>query len=189
MTAYVKHASVPPHLVDDRDPPAIALLKEDHQILRALFDLVETVGDDVLFSIAGDICIRLVIHMAVEEHLLYPTLKPAIGVREVDEGIVEHEVTKRLVSDLMDMTGREEMFRPKLRVLGELTVNHIDEEERVLFRDAQKAWKEGKVDLVELGTEMSRHRRELFDLVGSAAADTRTIDLEMVGEAIEDLPQ
>jgi len=44
MTAYVKRASVPPHLVDDRDPPAIALLKEDHQVLRALFDLVETVG-------------------------------------------------------------------------------------------------------------------------------------------------
>ena len=189
MTAYVKRASVPPHLVDDRDPPAIALLKEDHQVLRALFDLVETVGDDVLFPVAGDICIRLAIHMAVEEHLLYPALKPVIGVREVDEGIVEHQVTKRLISDIMEMTGREEIFRARVHVLGEETVHHIDEEDRVLFPHARKAWEEGKIDLVELGTEMSTHRRELFDLAGSAASDTQTIDLKLVGETIEELPQ
>ena len=52
MTAYVKRASVAPHMADDRDPTAIALLKEDHQVLRALFDLVETVRDDVLFPVA-----------------------------------------------------------------------------------------------------------------------------------------
>ncbi len=45
MRAYAGGARVPPHLVDDRDPPAIALLKEDHQLIRALFDLIETVGD------------------------------------------------------------------------------------------------------------------------------------------------
>ena len=189
MTAYVKRASVPPHMVDDRDPPAIALLKEDHQVLRALFDLVETVGDDVLFAVAGDICIRLAIHMAVEEHLLYPALKPVIGAREVDEGIVEHQVTKRLISDIMEMTGREELFRARVHVLGEETVHHIDEEDRVLFPHARKAWEEGKIDLVELGTEMTRHRRELFDLAGSAASDTRTIDIQLVGETIEELPQ
>lgn len=189
MTAHVKRASVPPHLVDDRDPPAIALLKEDHQVLRALFDLVETVGDDVLMPVAGDICIRLAIHMAVEEHLLYPALKPAIGASEIDEGIVEHEVTKRLISDIMEMTGREQIFRARVHVLGEETVHHIDEEDRGLFQHARKAWEEGKVDLVELGMEMSRYRRELFDRASSAAADTNTIDLELVGDAIEELPQ
>ena len=87
------------------------------------------------------------------------------------------------------MTGREELFRAKVHVLGEETVHHINEEDRGLFRHARKAWEEGKIDLVELGTEMSRHRRELFDLVGSVAADTRIIDLELAGESIEELPQ
>ena len=189
MTAYAKRASVAPHLVDDRDPPAIALLKEDHQILRALFDLVETTAADALFPVAGDICIRLVIHMAIEEHLLYPALRPVIGASEIDEGIVEHQVTKRLISDIMEMTGREEIFRARIHVLGEATVHHFNGEDRVLFRHARKAWEEGKIDLVQLGTEMSRHRRELFDLVGSVAADTRTLDVEPVGEAIEEVPQ
>lgn len=189
MTAYVRQASFPPHLVDDRDPPAIALLKEDHQMLRALFDMIETVGDDVIFPIAGEICVRLAIHMALEEQFFYPALKSVMAFNEIDEGIVEHEVTKRLISDIMGMTGREELFRAKVHVLGEATIHHIDEEDRVLFRDARKAWQEGKIDLVQLGTEMSRHRRELFDLVGSVAADTHTIDLQLVGETIEELPQ
>jgi hemerythrin-like domain-containing protein len=189
MTAYVKHASVAPHLVDHRDPPAIAMLKEDHQVLRALFDLVEKVDDDVVFAMAAEICIRLAIHMAVEEHILYPALRPVIDASEIDEAIVEHQVAKRLISDIMEMTGREELFRARVHVLGEETVHHIDEEDRVLFRDARKAWEKGKIDLVELGTEMSRRRRELFDLVGSVAADTRTIDIEPVGDAIEELPQ
>jgi hypothetical protein len=189
MTAYVKRASVPPHLIDDGDPPAIALLKEDHQMLRALFDFVGTVADDLLFPIAGEICIRLAVHMAVEERLLYPALKAVIGASEIDEGIVEHQVTKRLISDIMGMTGREELFKASVHVLAEETVHHIDEEDRILFRQARKAWEEGKIDLVSLGNEMSRHRRELFDQVGSAAADTHNIDLKLVGDAIEELPQ
>ncbi len=188
MTAYIKRASVPPHLVDERDPPAIALLKEDHQILRALFDLVETVGEDVFFPIAGEICVRLAIHLAVEEHLLYPALKPVIGASEIDEAIAEHGVAKSLISDIMEMTGREELFRARVHVLGEQTVHHIDEEDRVLFPHAREAWEEGRIDLVELGSEMSRHRRELFDLVGSVAADARGCDVDLTASAVERVP-
>jgi iron-sulfur cluster repair protein YtfE (RIC family) len=189
MTAYVKRASVPPHLVDDRDPPAIALLKEDHQIMRALFDLVEKIGDDVVFSIAGDLCIRLMVHMAIEEQLFYPALKPVLGVRDIDEAIVEHQVAKRLIADIMAMTGREEIFRARVHVLGEETVHHFDEEDGILFPHSRQAWEAGKIDLVELGTEMAERRRELFDIVGSVAADTHTIDAEPLGEAIEELSQ
>ena len=189
MTAYVRQASFPPHLVDHRDPPAIALLKEDHQMLRALFDMIETADDDVVYPIAGEISVRLAIHMAVEEQLFYPALRSVIGVDDIDQGIVEHEVAKRLISDIMEMTGREELFRARVHVLGEATVHHVDEEDRVLFRDARRAWEEGKIDLVELGKQMRRQRRELFDLVGLVSADSHTIDLELVGETIEELPQ
>ena len=36
---------------------------------------------------------------------------------------------------------------------------------------------------------MSGYRRELFDRAGSAASDTHTIDLQLVGETIEELPR
>jgi hypothetical protein len=189
MTAYVKNASVPPHLVDDRDPPAIEQLKEDHQILRALFDLFETVGEDVLFPIAGEICIRLAIHMNLEEEFLYPSLKAVVDSDEIDDAMLEHQLAKRLISDIMDMTGREGPLRAKVHALGEVVIRHIDAEDRELLRDARRAWEDGKVDLVAIGIQMHSRRRDLFTLVGSAAAETRGFDIELAADAVERLPQ
>jgi len=102
MTAYVKNASVPPHLVDTRDPPAIALLKEDHQIFRALFDLIETIGEEVLFPLAGEICIRLVIHMNLEEEFFYPSLRAILSAKEIDDALEDHKRAKQAISDITD---------------------------------------------------------------------------------------
>ena len=189
MTAYVKAASVPPHLVDDRDPPAIAQLKEDHQILRALFDLVETVGDDVLFPIAGEICIRLAIHMNLEEEFLYPSLRAVIGGDEIDDAIMEHQLAKRLILQIMEMSGRAEPLRAKIHDLGAEVIRHIDEEDRELFRHARKTAEAGKIDLVEIEIEMERRRRDLFTLVGSASVKTPAFDVDLDADAIERLPQ
>jgi hypothetical protein len=189
MTNYAERGRVPPHSIDAGDSPAIAMLKEEHQTFRALFDMVETVDRRMLFPVAGEICIRLAIHMTLEEELFYPSLKPVIGTEEIDEGIVEHHLAKRLMSELMKMTGREELFRAKVHVLGEEVVRHIDEEDCELFRDARRAWEDGKVDLVVLGAQMQVRRRELFDLIDAAARDSRVAEIEPIGEAIEDLPR
>jgi hypothetical protein len=189
MTAYVKNASVPPHLVDDGDPPAIEQLKEDHQILRALFDLFETVGEDMLFPIAGEICIRLAIHMSLEEEFLYPSLKAVVDSDEIDDAMLEHQLAKRLISDIMDMTGREGLLRAKVHALGEDVIRHIDAEDRELLRDARTAWEDGKVDLVAIGIQMHSRRRDLFTLVGSVAAETRAFDVDLPADAVECLAQ
>jgi hypothetical protein len=188
MTSYTKGASVPPHLVDDRDPPAIALLKEDHQILRALFDLVETVGEDVLYPIAGEICIRLTIHMNIEEEFLYPSLMPVVAAEDIDDAVLQHRRTKRLISEIMDMNGREGPFRAKVHALGEQVVRHIDEEDRELLRNAREAWEDRRIDLGEIGLQMHARRRELFALVGSVARQTPGFDVELAANAVECLP-
>jgi hypothetical protein len=189
MRAYVERASVPPHLIDDRDPPAIAQLKEDHQVLRALFDLFETVGEDVLFPIAGEICIRLAIHMSLEEEFLYPSLKATVDSDEIDDAIREHQLAKRLISDIMDMSGREGPLRARVHALGEDVIRHIDAEDRQLLCDARRAWEDGKVDLAGIGVRMQNRRRELFTLVGSVVAETRRFDVELAADAVERLPQ
>lgn len=185
MTAYVKNASVPPHLVDYRDPAAIALIKEDHQAFRALFDLVETVGHDLVFPIAGEICIRLAIHMTLEEEILYPSLKAVVDTHEIDDALLDHQLAKRLISDIMDMTGDEGPMRAKLHALGEDIVRHIDEEDRKLLRDAHRAWEDGKVDLVAIGIQMLNRRRDLFTLVGYAAAESHSFDVDLPAEAVQ----
>jgi hypothetical protein len=189
MTDYVKNASVAPHLVDRRDPPAIALLKEDHQIFRALFDLVETIGEDVLFPIAGEICIRLAIHMSLEEELLYPSLGTVIGADGIDEAMLEHRLTKRRVSEIMDMTARGALLRARVHALGEQVIGHIDAEDRQLLRDARSAWEDGRVDLAATGVRMQSRRRDLFTLVGSAVPDTQAFDVDLPADAVQYLAQ
>lgn len=189
MTAYVKNASVPPHLVDSRDPPAIALLKEDHQIFRALFDLIETIGEDILFPIAGEICIRLVIHMSLEEEFFYPSLKAVLGNTEIGDAMDDHKRAKRLIAEITDMTGREADFRARVQALGEEVIRHADEEDCKLLREARVAWEDGHVDLVAIGIQMQNRRRDLLTLVGSPVAETCAFDLDLPAEAVECLSQ
>jgi len=189
MTAYVRNAGVPPHLVDSRDPPAIALLKEDHQVFRALFDLIDTISEDVLFPIAGEICIRLAIHMKLEEEFFYPSLKTVLNAEQIDDAIGDHELAKRLISTIMEMTGREGFFRARVQSLGKEVIRHVDEDDRKLLRDARRAWEEGKVDLVRIGVEMQSRRRDLFTLVGSAQPHSWDFHVDLPADAVQCVAQ
>ena len=189
MGNYAERGRTPPHAIMRDDPPPIVLIKEEHQIFRELFDRVESAEGDALIDLSGEIGARLVIHMKIEEEILYPALKEVINVEEVDEGIVEHQVARKLMLDITRMTGREEMFKSKVHVLGEETMHHIDEEDSELFEDAKDAWKQGRIDLVELGHQLRARRKELYDRLDSMGRDMDQLKVEMpVGDDIEELP-
>ena len=188
MDKYMDRGRKPPHAVEDGDPPAIAFIKNDHQIFRALFDRIEDAHGDALVWLANEACVRLAIHMTIEEEILYPALKPVLAIDKIDEGIVEHDVARRLIVELSDMTGREELYRSKVHVLGEETMHHIDEEDGGLLRDGRKAWEEGKVDLVVVGQQLQDRSQELYDLIGAIARDTITVNAQAVGDEVEKFP-
>jgi len=107
----------------------------------------------------------------------------------VDEGIVEHQLAGTLILDILGMTGREEMFKSKVHVLGEETMHHIDEEDARLFEAAKQAWKRGRIDLVELGDRLRARREELYDRLDAMGRDRDQLEVEMpVGDEIEELP-
>jgi hemerythrin-like domain-containing protein len=189
MSEYVERGSAPPDFIDEQDPPGIAMLKEEHRMFRALFDMVETVDRRALFPVAGETCVRLAIHMAVEEELFYPSLRRVMCADKIDEAIAEHQLAKRLISEIMEMTGVEGQFRTKLNVLGEEIMHHIDGEDRELFRDVRRAWEDGAIDLVEIDAQMQARRRELLDLVKAAATHSRDTEIEPIGEAMADTPR
>jgi hypothetical protein len=111
---------------------------------------------------------RLTVHMTIEEEILYPALKPVIGADEVDEGIVEHASGKVLIAEIEQLDGTEELFKPKVHVLGEETVHHIDEEDEDLFEDAKKAHAEGKVDLDAVGEKLKARQAQLYDEIAES---------------------
>ena len=189
MSNYAERGRTPPHAIMRDDPPPIVLIKEEHQRFRELFDRAESAEGDALIGISGEIGARLLIHMEIEEDILYPALKEVINVEEVDEGIVEHQVARNLILDITRMTGREEMFKSKVHVLGEETMHHIDEEDSKLFEGAKEAWEEGRIDLVELGQQLSARCKELYDRLDSIGREMDQPKVEMpVGDDIEELP-
>ena len=189
MSNYAERGRTPPHAIMRDDPPPIVLIKEEHQRFRELFDRAESAEGDALIGISGEIGARLLIHMEIEEDILYPALKEVINVEEVDEGIVEHQVARNLILDITRMTGREEMFKSKVHVLGEETMHHIDEEDSKLFEGAKEAWKQGRIDLVELGQQLSARCKALSDRLASIGREMDQPKVEMpVGDDIEELP-
>lgn len=156
------------HKVKGDDPKAIALLKEEHHVFRTLFDDAKAAEGDALVKVAAEICMRLSVHMTIEEELLYPALKPIIGADEIDEGIVEHASGKALAAEIEQLDGTEELYKAKVHVLGEETIHHIDEEDEEMFEDARKAHAAGKIDLDALGETMRARQAELYDTIAAS---------------------
>jgi len=162
------------HAVADDDPLAIRLLKDEHHIFRSLFDEAEQRDESRLVEIARELCMRLSVHMAIEEEILYPAMKPIIGEDEINEGIVEHQSGKRIIAELEQLDGTEELFAAKVHVLGEETVHHIDEEDEELFENSKAAHAEGKIDLNALGEELRTRQAQLYDDIAATGETGKT---------------
>jgi len=165
MGKYTARNEKDHHPIAQDDPAALRLLKEEHHVFRELFDAAEEAQGEALVKIADELCLRLTVHMTIEEEILYPALKPVIGDDEVNEGIVEHYAGKVLIAEIEQLNGTEELYKSKVHVLGEETMHHVDEEDEDLFEDAKAAHAEGRIDLDELGERLRARQAELYDSV------------------------
>ncbi|MDB5717862.1 MAG: hypothetical protein JWM38_1289 [Sphingomonas bacterium] len=173
------------HAIGEDDPLALRLLKDEHHVFRRLFDQAEAASGKALVPIAQELCLRLGVHMTIEEEILYPALKPAIGPDEVNEGIVEHHAGKLLIAEIEQLDGTEELYKSKVHVLGEETIHHIDEEDEDLFEDAKAAHAEGKVDLDAVGEQLRTRQAALYDQIArdGEMGETDEADVEEIRTA------
>ncbi|WP_157216250.1 hemerythrin domain-containing protein [Flavisphingomonas formosensis] len=162
------------HRIRSDDPIALTLLKQEHHVFRSLFDKAEEASGRTRTAIARELCMRLSIHMTIEEEILYPALAPVIGEDEVNEGIVEHASGKALCAEIEQLDGDEPLFASKIHVLGEETVHHIDEEDEDLFEDALAAHAAGKLDLDAIGERLRSRQAELYDEIAETGEMGRT---------------
>lgn len=115
--------------------PIFETLKADHESLRSMYDKVMAEKErGVAFETFNR---QLDLHMEAEEQFLYPNTKAA-GLTEITlESIEEHHIAKIIEHELERMSGQEETWHPKLRVLIENIEHHIQEEEEKLFPEAR----------------------------------------------------
>ena len=140
--------------------PAIALLKDDHRRVQALFDQFEAAKSRTAKKkIVRQALTELKIHAAIEEELFYPTVRKPVGKAIMNEADEEHHVAKLLIAELDAMDGSESHFDAKFMVLMENVRHHIKEEEGEMLPQAQKV----KVDFEAIAEKMTRRKERLLE--------------------------
>lgn len=114
---------------------AIDLLKEDHDVVDALFKRVEDTPPSKHPPIFKKIKNELDTHAHIEEKVFYPALKAKGNKELVDitaEGFEEHSQIKKFLKEIARSTSTEKR-EAKLKVLMEDTRHHVKEEEDEMF--------------------------------------------------------
>jgi hemerythrin superfamily protein len=160
------------HHTRSTDAPrdAIALLKQDHRAVEALFDEFEDAEESEQSELATRICQMLTVHTQIEEELLYPQAKEAFGEEEdemVYEAEIEHGSAKELIAKIEAGTPEDPEFKPLVKVLSEYIKHHVKEEEKELF----PALKETELDLKELGSQLAQRKLQLMEQMGIEAEE------------------
>jgi hypothetical protein len=139
---------------------AIALLKNDHDEVEALFEKFEKASSGKQ-ALAEQICNELKIHSMIEEEIFYPALEGKIEEDTLAEAYVEHDGAKVLINDIMASGGSgDEYYDAKVKVLKEEILHHVQEEEKReegMFAQARQT----DVDLVAMRDQLMARKQEL----------------------------
>jgi hemerythrin-like domain-containing protein len=176
---------------------AIALLKADHAEVEKLFKRFEELGPrarKTKLDIAKKVIAALSQHAAVEEQVLYPTIREQLPDDEdlVLEALEEHHVAKWLLSELDGMTPDDERFSAKFMVLAESVRHHVKEEEGEMFPKLRKSFT--KSELNDLGESLAAakktaptkpHPRSPDEPPSNIIATAATLPLDMARSAGE----
>ena len=145
----------------ERQQDAIALLTEDHQQVKKMFQQFDKLKDDEedeKEELARKICAALTAHATVEEEIFYPAVRAAIDDDDLmDEADVEHESAKELIAQIEAGSPTDDQYDAKVKVLGEQIDHHVKEEREEMFPKAKKA----KIDLIALGERIEKRKQEL----------------------------
>ena len=143
---------------------AIALLKQDHREVQKLFRSFRGAGlraSETSGALAAKIVTELSRHSAIEEEVLYPTLRELFPDDESEEFVLEaleeHHVAKSMLAEIDRLSPQDERFRAKVMVLIDSVEQHVAEEERTVFPELRRAL--SRQQLEELGDALTSAKR------------------------------
>ncbi|MBW4051924.1 MAG: hemerythrin domain-containing protein [Proteobacteria bacterium] len=137
------------------------LLKQDHRAVAHALEEFASAKREEKQAIARHICKMLTVHSQIEEELLYPAAREALGSGEshlIAEARVEHASVKDLVHQIEDREQLDEQYEAKVQVLGEYVKHHVEEEETEIFPRLERT----SLDLQALGEQLEERKRELM---------------------------
>lgn len=136
---------------------AVSLLKKQHREVEDLFKKVEKAEKpEMRRQLMQEISSKLEMHTKIEEEIFYPAVREIESKKAEDminEALEEHGVVKLVLKQLPGVDPDDERFDAKMTVLKELIEHHVEEEEKEMFKLAQKL---GKNELRDLGEQMAQ---------------------------------
>lgn len=136
---------------------ATDLLKKQHKEVKSLFKKIEsTENARERRRLMSEIATALEGHTVIEEEMFYPAVR-GLETQKAEEMVMEafeeHHVVKLVLAELPQVDPEDERFEAKMTVLSELVEHHADEEEKEMFKLANKL---GKDELEALGEQMEQ---------------------------------
>ena len=133
----------------------LSMLKKQHREVEALFKKAEKAGQaNARRQLVDQIVSKLEMHTQLEEEIVYPAIREVRNKKAEEmvlEAYEEHAVVKLVLGQLPDADPEDERFPAKITVLSELVKHHVQEEEKEMFKLAQRL---GKEELRSLGEQM-----------------------------------
>jgi hemerythrin superfamily protein len=120
-------------------------LKTEHEMTLALFDQLESTGDDATATRAGlvaKIKYALGKHALQEESVIYPVMREANEAHDADELNGEHGYVKTYLYELENMAKDSPEFLGKISEFRTLLEGHMRNEEDVVFPRLRAAMSE-----------------------------------------------
>jgi hemerythrin superfamily protein len=138
---------------------AISLLQADHRKVETLFAKYQRAKTfQAKRKMATQICIELDLHAQLEETVFYPAFAQEAdweGKQLIAESLAEHQSVKDQMAAL-EAVADEDAFDAKFRTLMSTVQQHVQEEERELFPQAEEALEEQLEDLMDEMVELKQ---------------------------------
>lgn len=155
----------------NQDP--IKILEQDHQRVRSLFEQIQKAagtegGDSESEELVEELIDTIQNHTTIEEEIFYPAFQQAVRGKGEErlyfESMEEHHVVDMVMPEVEESAqeGDGMTFAAKVKVLKDIVMHHIEEEENDLFPKVRKVMK--AAELRELGERMTERKEELMEL-------------------------
>jgi iron-sulfur cluster repair protein YtfE (RIC family) len=155
------------------------MLEADHRHVEELFDAIDEAEGDDRTPLIDELATALRAHMALEEEVVYPAMRPVVGEETVTEGNTEHELARKALEQMVDLAPDEPGFGAALDATKAGIAHHVDEEEHEVF---PKLRQDGKV-LDEMATPFMTKRLEFGLKVDAEALAASSTKDELLDEA------
>ncbi len=137
------------------------MLVADHDAIDAMFERLRTAKLDAQrkTTLAGEICTAQRIHMMLEEEIIYPAVRRALGeAARMEESQAQHDAIKPLLAQLAAMRPGDTHFDRTIAVLAEYIRLHVEQEYDEVFPRVRASG----LNLRALGDQMRARKRALI---------------------------